>query len=75
VLFSTVIDRLNQAAGLGRSRLFSQAVALAIIINLHNDIALIASLRPCSGFSVGNLITLPSLIVQREFDPTLRSVC
>ena len=35
---------------------------------MHNDIAVIAA---CAlfGFSVGNLITLPSLIVQREFDP------
>ena len=35
---------------------------------MHNDVALIAA---CAlfGFSVGNLITLPALIVQREFDP------
>jgi MFS family permease len=67
VLFSTVIDRLNQrlAAAISFS---SQAVALAIIINFHNEIVLVAA---CGlfGFSVGNLITLPSLIVQREFDP------
>ena len=38
-----------------------------IIINLHGEIALFAA---CAlfGFSVGNLITLPALIVQREFD-------
>src|SRR5713226_4566411 len=67
VLFSTVIDRLNQRLASAIS-FVSQAVALAIIINLRNDIALIAA---CAlfGFSVGNLITLPSLIVQREFDP------
>jgi predicted MFS family arabinose efflux permease len=67
VLFSTVIDRLNQRLASAIS-FVSQAVALAIIINLHNDIALIAA---CAlfGFSVGNLITLPALIVQREFDP------
>ena len=67
VLFSTVIDQLNQRLASAIS-FVSQAVALAIIINLHNDIALIAA---CAlfGFSVGNLITLPSLIVQREFDP------
>ena len=43
-------------------------MALSIIINVHNDFALIAA---CAlfGFSVGNLITLPALIVQREFDP------
>jgi len=39
-----------------------------VLINLRNDYVLIAA---CGvfGFSVGNLITLPSLIVQREFDP------
>ncbi|MEH2565476.1 MFS transporter [Bradyrhizobium sp. AZCC 2289] len=67
VLFSFVIDRLNQRLASSLS-FVSQAVALAVIINVHNDIALIAA---CAlfGFSVGNLITLPSLIVQREFDP------
>jgi len=67
VLFSTVIDRLNQRLASAIS-FVSQAVALAVIINLHNDVALLAA---CAlfGFSVGNLITLPALIVQREFDP------
>jgi MFS family permease len=67
VLFSTVIDRLNQRLASAIS-FASQAVALLIIINSRNDVVLIAA---CAlfGFSVGNLITLPSLIVQREFDP------
>jgi predicted MFS family arabinose efflux permease len=67
ILFSTTIDRLNQRLASAIS-FASQAVALAIIINSHNEILLIGS---CAlfGFSVGNLITLPSLIVQREFDP------
>jgi predicted MFS family arabinose efflux permease len=67
VLFSTVIDRLNQRLASAIS-FASQAVALVIIINSRNEMALIAA---CAlfGFSVGNLITLPSLIVQREFDP------
>jgi predicted MFS family arabinose efflux permease len=67
VLFSFVIDRLNQRLASAIS-FVSQAVALAVIINWHNDIALIAA---CAlfGFSVGNLITLPALILQREFDP------
>jgi len=67
VLFSTVIDRLNQRLASAIS-FVSQAVALAAVINLQNDIALMAA---CAlfGFSVGNLITLPALIVQREFDP------
>jgi predicted MFS family arabinose efflux permease len=66
VLFSTVIDRLNQRLASAIS-FVSQAAALTVIINLHNDIALMAA---CAlfGFSVGNLITLPALIVQREFD-------
>jgi predicted MFS family arabinose efflux permease len=67
VLFSFVIDRLNQRLASSIS-FVSQALALVIVINVHNDIALIAA---CAlfGFSVGNLITLPALIVQREFDP------
>jgi predicted MFS family arabinose efflux permease len=66
VLFSTVIDRLNQRLASALSFL-SQAAALAVLINFRNEYALIAA---CGvfGFSVGNLITLPSLIVQREFD-------
>jgi len=66
-LFSTVIDRLNQRLASAIS-FASQAVALLILINSRNETLLIAA---CAlfGFSVGNLITLPSLIVQREFDP------
>ena len=42
-------------------------MALAIVINSRNEMLLLAA---CAlfGFSVGNLITLPSLIVKREFD-------
>jgi MFS family permease len=67
LLFSTVIDRLNQRLASALS-FTSQALALAIIINSRNEVLLILA---CGlfGFSVGNLITLPSLIVQREFDP------
>jgi len=66
VLFSTVIDRLNQRLASALS-FISQALALAVVINSRNEALLIAA---CAvfGFSVGNLITLPSLIVQREFD-------
>jgi predicted MFS family arabinose efflux permease len=65
VLFSTVIDRLNQRLASAIS-FASQAVALLIVINSRNEMLLLAA---CAlfGFSVGNLITLPSLIVQREF--------
>jgi predicted MFS family arabinose efflux permease len=66
VLFSTVIDRLNQRLASALS-FVSQALALMVIINSRNEALLIAA---CAvfGFSVGNLVTLPSLIVQREFD-------
>ncbi|WP_334512020.1 MFS transporter [Bradyrhizobium sp. AZCC 1693] len=67
VLFSFVIDRMNQRLASSLS-FASQAIALLIVINVHHDYALVAA---CAlfGFSVGNLITLPALIVQREFDP------
>jgi MFS family permease len=67
LLFSTVIDRLNQRLASALS-FASQALALAILINSHNEMLLIAA---CGlfGFSVGNLITLPALIIQREFAP------
>jgi predicted MFS family arabinose efflux permease len=67
VVFSTVIDRLNQRLASAIS-FASQAVALLIVINSRDEMLLIAA---CAlfGFSVGNLITLPSLIVQREFAP------
>ena len=68
LLFSTVIDRLNQRLASALS-FMSQAEALAVLINVHGEYTLIAA---CGvfGFSVGNLITLPSLIVQREFAAT-----
>jgi hypothetical protein len=61
-------DRPHEPAAGFLISFVSQAVALLIVINVRNDIALIAA---CAlfGFSVGNLITLPALIVQREFDP------
>jgi len=67
LLFSTVIDRLNQRLASAIS-FASQALALVILINSRNGMLLIAA---CGlfGFSVGNLITLPALIVQREFAP------
>jgi MFS family permease len=67
VLFSAVIDRLDQRLASALS-FASQALALAIIINSRNEVVLIGACV-VYGFSVGNLITLPSLIVQREFDP------
>ena len=67
IVFSTVIDRLNQRLASALSFL-SQAVALAVIINAQSALVLIAA-SAVFGFSVGNLITLPSLIVQCEFPP------
>jgi predicted MFS family arabinose efflux permease len=66
VLFSIVIDRLNQRLASALS-FVSQALALVVVVNFRDETLLIAA---CAvfGFSVGNLITLPSLIVQREFE-------
>ncbi len=64
VLFSTVIERLNQRLASALSFL-SQATARAIIINSRNE-ALVFFACALFGFSVGNRITLPALIVQRE---------
>lgn len=65
LLFSIVIDRLNQRLVSALS-FASQACALAILINFNNTAAVYFA---CAlfGFSVGNLITLPALIVQRDF--------
>jgi cyanate permease len=62
----TIIDRLNQrivtAASLG-----SQAAAL-LLLTQSSDSRLLLVLCGIFGFSVGNIITLPSLLIQREFD-------
>lgn len=66
LLFSTVIDRLNQRLASSLS-FVSQALALLILICFRSEAAVFFA---CAlfGFSVGNLITLPALIVQRDFD-------
>ncbi len=66
LLLSTVIDRLNQRLASSVS-FASQALALLILINVPGAAAVFFA---CAlfGFSVGNLITLPALIVQRDFD-------
>ncbi len=66
VLFSTVIDRLNQRLASAIS-FASQALALLVLVNFDSA-ALVFLACALFGFSVGNLITLPALIVQREFD-------
>jgi len=62
----TVIDRLNQRAASAVS-LASQAAALLLMTQTKEPAALFMA---CAvfGFSIGNLITFPALIIQREFD-------
>ena len=61
-----VVDRLNLRLVTAAS-LLSQATALLAIIQTDSAIALFAA---CSvfGFTIGNLITLPPLIIHREFN-------
>ena len=63
-----VVDRLNPRLVTAAS-LMSQAVALLAMTQTDNAPVLFAA---CAvfGFSVGNLITLPPLIIHREFDAT-----
>jgi MFS family permease len=62
-----VVDRLDprliSAVSMG-----SQAVAL-FAMTQTNDTSLLLIACAAYGFSVGNIITLPSLIIQREFAP------
>ena len=66
LLLGTVVNRLNQRLAAALS-LLSQAAALAVMTQSADAQVLLAA---CAvyGFSVGNLITFPSLIVQREFE-------
>ncbi len=67
-----VVDRLNPRLVTAVS-LVSQAAALLAITQTDNATALFAA---CSvfGFTIGNLITLPPLIIHREFDATAFTV-
>lgn len=65
VLFGIVVDRMDQRIASSVSAI-SQAIALLVIVNTRNEAALFAA-SALFGFSVGNVITLPTLIVQREF--------
>jgi MFS family permease len=64
-----VVDRLNQRMASAAS-LVSQAAALAVMAMSDSAFFLLPA---CAvyGFSVGNVITLPALIIQREFDAAL----
>jgi MFS family permease len=61
-----VIDRFNPRL-VTAALLASQAAALLTILLADNMVAILAA---CAvfGFSVGNLITLPPLVIHREFD-------
>jgi MFS family permease len=61
----TVIDRLNQRAVAAVS-LAGQAAAL-LVMTQTKDVAALFAACAVFGLSVGNLVTLPALIIQREF--------
>jgi MFS family permease len=61
-----VADRLNPRIAASAS-LLSQAAAL-LTIRLTDDPSLMLAASAVFGFSVGNLITLPPLIIPREFE-------
>jgi MFS family permease len=60
-----VVDRLD-ARWISSVSMFSQAIAL-FCMTRTTDTTLLLICCAAYGFSVGNIITLPSLIVQREF--------
>src|SRR5204862_1466405 len=62
-----VVDRLDPR-WISSASMFSQAVAL-FCMTRTTDTTLLLICCAAYGFSVGNIITLPSLIVQREFPP------
>jgi len=62
-----VVDRLD-ARWVSSVSMFSQAIAL-FAMTRTTDTTLLLICCAAYGFSVGNIITLPSLIVQREFPP------
>jgi MFS family permease len=63
----TVVDRFD-ARWISSLSMFSQAVAL-FGMTRTTDTTLLLACCALYGFSVGNIITLPSLIIQREFPP------
>ena len=66
-----VVDRLDPRL-ISSVSMFSQAVAL-FCMTRTTDPTLLLACCAAYGFSVGNIITLPSLIMQREFPPATRS--
>jgi MFS family permease len=61
------IDRLDQRLA-SAACFLSQAAALAVVARAHDPATLLAG-AAVFGLSVGNVITLPPLIIQREFEP------
>jgi len=66
LVLGTIADRTNQRLASALS-LGAQAAALIVMTQTTDTSTLLAA---CAvyGFSVGNLITFPALIIQREFD-------
>jgi MFS family permease len=62
-----VVDRLDPRL-ISSASMLSQAVAL-FCMTRTTDPALLLACCAAYGFSVGNIITLPALIIQREFPP------
>jgi cyanate permease len=62
----TIADRTNQRLASALS-LVSQAAAL-VVMTQTTDAHVLLGACAVYGFSVGNLITFPALIIQREFD-------
>ena len=63
----TIIDRLNQRLTSAVS--FSSQAAALFLMTQTGDPTMLLAACAVYGFSVGNLITFPALIIQREFDP------
>jgi len=63
-----LVDRLDPRL-ISAVSMFSQAVGL-FVMTRTTDTTLLLICCAAYGFSVGNIITLPSLIIQREFPPS-----
>ena len=66
LVLGAIADRTNQRLASALS-LASQAAAL-VVMTQTRDASMLLVACAVYGFSVGNLITFPSLIIQREFD-------
>jgi predicted MFS family arabinose efflux permease len=66
LVLGTIADRTNQRLASALS-LATQAAALLVMTQTRDTTTLLAACA-AYGFSVGNVITFPSLIIQREFD-------